>query len=89
MLIEQKIFWKEDFKGSAQGGIFFRSFDLNKFLQSVEEEKGEVVGLRFEDNNVEIIIKDTTDQITEVLEEKGGEDAWDVIPYSVDDDLPF
>ena len=59
-MFENKIFWKEDFtEGEAQGGFFLRSFDLKKFMKSVEEADhgGEVVGIRFEDNNVEIIIK--------------------------------
>ena len=59
-MFENKIFWKEDFTdGEAQGGIFFRSFDLNYFLKQVEESEngGEVVGILFEDNNLEVIIK--------------------------------
>ena len=59
-MFEDKIFWREDFQdGEAQGGFFFRSFDLNKFLKQVEESEngGEVVGIRFEDNNVEVIVK--------------------------------
>ena len=39
-------------------GIYFRSFELNKFIKLVEKEEGEVVGLEFEDNNVNIIIKE-------------------------------
>jgi len=59
-MFENKIFWKEDFTGGeAQGGFFFRSFDLNEFLKQVEESEngGEVVGIRFEDNNLEVIVK--------------------------------
>jgi len=59
-MFENEVFWKESFNGEqAQGGIFFRSFDLNKFLKKVEESEngGEVVGIRFEDNNLEVIIK--------------------------------
>jgi len=41
-----------------RSGIYFRSFDLNKFMKLVEKEEGEVVGLEFEDNNVNIIIKE-------------------------------
>ena len=40
-----------------QGGYYFRAFDLIKFMKLVEQEEGEVVGLCFEDNNVDIIIK--------------------------------
>tara|TARA_R100001530_G_scaffold60523_1_gene43735 strand:+ start:174 stop:374 length:201 start_codon:yes stop_codon:yes gene_type:complete len=56
---EEKIFWKEGLKDSdeVRGGIYFRSFDLNKFMKLVEKEEGEVVGLEFEDNNVNIIIR--------------------------------
>ena len=39
------------------GGYYFRAFDLVKFMKLVEKEEGEVVGLEFEDNNVNIIIK--------------------------------
>jgi len=59
-MFEDKVFWREDFQdGEAQGGFFFRSFDLNKFLKQVEESEngGEVVGIRFEDNNLEVIVK--------------------------------
>lgn len=59
-MFEDKVFWREDFQdGEAQGGFFFRSFDLNKFLKQVEESEngGEVVGIRFEGNNLEVIVK--------------------------------
>ena len=59
-MFENEVFWKESFTdGEAEGGFFFRSFDLNKCLKQVEESEngGEVVGIRFEDNNVEIIVK--------------------------------
>lgn len=55
-----KIFWREDFNdGKAKGGYYFRAVDLTQFFNLVENSEGggEVVGLRFEDNNVEIIIK--------------------------------
>jgi hypothetical protein len=53
---EDKIFWKDGFDGEAEGGIHFRSFDLNKFIKKLEE-KDEVVGIKFEGNNLELIIK--------------------------------
>lgn len=59
-MFDEKIFWKEDFTdGEANGGFFIRAVELKKFLQSVEEAEhgGEVVGLRFSDNNLEIIVK--------------------------------
>ena len=54
---EKKIFWKDKFNGVGRGGIHFRSFDLNKFIKEIElnEDFGEVVGLSFEGNNVELI----------------------------------
>ena len=56
--MKSKMFWLEEFKdGTARGGYYFRAFDLIKFMKLVEEEEGEVVGLEFEDNNVNVIIK--------------------------------
>ena len=56
--MKSKMFWLEEFKdGTARGGYYFRAFDLIKFMKLVEKEEGEVVGLCFEDNNVDIIIK--------------------------------
>jgi hypothetical protein len=54
---ESKIFWKEGFEGKCMGGIMFRSFDLNEFIKKVEERKGEVIGIKFEGNNLELIVK--------------------------------
>ena len=63
--MKKKIFWSDKahiyhHKGGVKfkDGIYFRSFDLNKFMKLVEKEEGEVVGLEFEDNNVNIIIKE-------------------------------
>ena len=56
--MSDKIFWSNDFQGTAKGGYYFRAFDLVKFIKSVEEkEKTQVVGLSFEGNNVNVIIK--------------------------------
>jgi hypothetical protein len=56
--MNKKIFWLNEFKGDgAHGGYYFRAFDLVKFMKLVEKEEGEVVGLCFEDNNVDILIK--------------------------------
>jgi hypothetical protein len=57
-----KVFWKETFDGEkARGGIFYRAVDLKKFMELVEANEngngGEVVGLRFDDNNLELIVK--------------------------------
>ena len=55
-MFEQEVFWKDGFEGNAKGGIMFRSFDLNKFIKKVEE-KEEVVGIKFDGNNLELIVK--------------------------------
>ena len=59
-MFNEIVFWKDTYDGAyAEGGIFTRAVDLKKFLQSVEEAEhgGEVVGLRFSDNNLEVIVK--------------------------------
>jgi len=61
-MFQGQIFWKDNFTdGEAQGGIFTRAVELKQFLELIEANEngngGEVVGLRFEDNNLEIIIK--------------------------------
>ena len=63
--MKRKVFWSDrahiyHHKAGVKfrDGIYFRSFDLNKFMKLVEKEEGEVVGLEFEDNNVNIIIKE-------------------------------
>jgi hypothetical protein len=59
-MFNEKIFWKEDFVGKeAKGGFYIRAVDLKEFLERVEaaDHGGEVVGLRFDDNNLELIIK--------------------------------
>ena len=56
-MFEKEVFWKDGFDGEAEGGLMFRSFDLNEFIKKVEERKGEVIGIKFEGNNLELIIK--------------------------------
>lgn len=61
-MFENNIFWKDTFDGEkVQGGIFYRAVDLKKFMELVEANEngngGEIVGIRFEDNNVEFIVK--------------------------------
>jgi len=51
------IFWKEGFEGKAKAGIIFRTFDLNKFMSEIEQKNSEVVGVKFEGNNCELILK--------------------------------
>ena len=50
-----EIFWLDEFEGEAKGGLWFRAFDLNKFIQKVQAEDKKVVGIRFEGNNLELI----------------------------------
>ena len=57
-MFKNEVFWKEGFEGEAKGGMFFRSFDLNKFLEKVESGDEEVVGIKFEGNNLELILND-------------------------------
>ncbi len=59
-MFNEKVFWKEDFTdGEAKGGFFIRAVELKKFLELVEDADngGEVVGLRFDENNLEVIVK--------------------------------
>jgi hypothetical protein len=61
-MFNEQVFWKDGFDGDeAKGGIFVRAVDLKKFLELVEANEngngGEVVGLRFDDNNLEVIVK--------------------------------
>ena len=57
-MFKNEVFWKEGFEGEAKGGMFFRSFDLNKFLEKVESGDEEVVVIKFEGNNLELILND-------------------------------
>ena len=50
-----EIFWLDEFEGEAKGGLWFRAFDLNKFIQKVQTDNKKVVGIRFEGNNLELI----------------------------------
>ena len=57
-MFDKEVFWKDSFKeGEAEGGLIFRSFDLNKFIREVEADDVEVVGIQFEGNNIELIVK--------------------------------
>ena len=55
-MFEEQVFWKDEWEGEAKGGIMFRSFELNKFIKNLEK-KEEVVGIKFDGNNIELIIK--------------------------------
>ena len=57
------IFWKDDFEGEGKGGLLFRAFDLIKFLDKIETNNDEVVGIKFDDsNNIELIIEEKEDE---------------------------
>ena len=59
-MFEEQVFWKYGVDAmSSKGGIFYRAFDLVKFLEKVEADSngGEVVGLKFDGNNLEIIVR--------------------------------
>ena len=56
--MKKKIFWVDNFNGKASGGYYFRAFELVKFMKKVEKlQQTEVVGLEFDGNNVNVIIK--------------------------------
>lgn len=57
-MFEEEVFWKDGFEGNARGGLMYRSFDLNEFIRTVEKEE-EVVGIKFEGNNLELIVKNS------------------------------
>jgi hypothetical protein len=55
---EEDVFWKDGSEIKTQVVIPFRSFELNKFIRDhIETSKHnfEVIGFKFEGNNVEII----------------------------------
>ena len=55
---ENTIFWRDGFDtGKVEGGYYFRAFDLVKFFKRLEKEKKEVVGLAFDGNEVNVIVK--------------------------------
>ena len=63
--MKKKIFWADEAhikfhkdNERFRGGLYFRAFELVKFMKLVEKEEGEVVGLCFEDNNVDLIIRE-------------------------------
>jgi len=56
--MKKKIFWVDNFNGKASGGYYFRAFELVKFMKKIEKlQQTEVVGLEFDGNNVNVIIK--------------------------------
>lgn len=58
MEFKEQVFWKDGFNGKKAKGCYpFRSFDLNKFMEKIESKEREIVGIKFEGNNCEIIFK--------------------------------
>ena len=64
MSYKKKTFWSDEAhihfhrnKGKVVGGYYFRAFDLVKFMKKLEDNDLEVVGLEFDGNNVNVIIK--------------------------------
>ena len=55
---ENKIFWKDGFNGDCHSGYYFRAFDLVKFFKRLADNGKNVVGLEFEDNNINVIVED-------------------------------
>ena len=37
--MSDKIFWVDDFQGTAKGGYYFRAFDLVKFMKGLKNKK--------------------------------------------------
>ena len=71
---KEVVFWKDGFSGNAEGGFYFRSFELNKFMEGIEERGGKVVGILFTGNNCEIICESKTiDDETNIEEEAANE----------------
>ena len=68
-----QVFWKDEHVGqvwtckpedakqvaATREVIHYRSFDLNKFLTKLESDENEyeVIGLKFEDNNLTVVLK--------------------------------
>ena len=55
--MKNRFFWKDGYEGSVQGGYYFRAFDLVQFIKLVEKEENEVVGIEFDGNNVNVLVK--------------------------------
>jgi hypothetical protein len=50
------VFWKDGFE-SGKGGIYYRDVELINFIKKVEDSQGEVVAIRIEDGNLELLIE--------------------------------
>jgi len=63
------VFWKDGFTGRAEGGFYFRSFELNKFMEGITEKGDNIVGISFTGNNCEIICESKQVEESVVFEE--------------------
>ena len=54
---KNRFFWKDGYEGPVQSGYYFRAFDLVKFMKKLEDNDLEVVGLEFDGNNVNVLVK--------------------------------
>ena len=45
------------YEGEGKGGYFIRAFDLIKFIDKIKAKGKNVVGIRFDGNNVELIVE--------------------------------
>lgn len=53
-----KIYWLDNFKGKAEGGVFFRDKSFTDFIKKVEFDKGKVVGIKMDcTSNIEFIFE--------------------------------
>ena len=55
--MKNRFFWKDGYEGPVQGGYYFRAFDLVQFIKLVEKEENEVIGIEFDGNNVNVLVK--------------------------------
>ncbi len=61
MTLDERVYWIDGYSGEVMGGIWFRSFDLNKFIKEIEATQGKVVGIKFVDNNCELMVEKKVD----------------------------
>ena len=55
--MKSRFFWKDGCEGLVQGGYYFRVFDLVKFFKKLEDNGEKIVGLKFDGNNVNVLVK--------------------------------
>lgn len=68
--MDERIYWLQDETWIGEGGIFYRAFDLIKFIEKVEDSGKKVIGIKLEGNNLELItIPVLKSKIVEMIEE--------------------